>query len=413
MDKSGDKKEGEHAKESAYKAEGNSGFFGKAQLGMSGTILAISTLICGVLLAVSFIYWQKGGYSNAKIGFYWLIPACAVFTVAVLSAYWYNVVKPARVVGGTVQSSAGRPFVFVKHIALEQPLAAGKAPAVVFILANSGSMEAHVRIWDSGSYLHYDPSGKREPRPTYLTTPENTFSLVPTAEATGRIKFPNLNLVPSEIELLSTGKAALYFFARGEYVDELGRAWPFPFCRIYSPDFPGNVVNCPSEFKIEDAQAEPATKNNPASPPLSIAERPYVAVKSIKLSKVDVGQSPIVEILFENAGKTPAHNVSFQYFVVIAHGLIPENPEYPKIKGEIGKVFMQSGGLQEGRIVADWTIETEDMEGIKNKSFRLCVFGFGTYEDGAGTAHKLKFCGFYNPEQPSQLSVCPAHNSST
>jgi hypothetical protein len=132
-----------------------------------------------------------------------------------------------------------RPIVFVKTISLDEPLTAGKEPAITFTLGNSGSMEAEVRFWDCTAY--FEASSGRGPRPAYAKTDEISSLLAPTGEAIVRMRFPSINLTADEIKQIIERRSKLYGFARGEYKDELGRIWPFPFCRIYDPGFPGSI----------------------------------------------------------------------------------------------------------------------------------------------------------------------------
>jgi hypothetical protein len=215
---------------------------------MSIFLSVLALAVFGFLASVAIANWQKGSVWPAL---WWGMAAYLVFGAGAIFTYYYSVIQPIEAARKAPEPAAKeRPFVFVKHISLEEPLSVGREPAVVFIVANSGSMEAEVRIWDCGSY--FEPSNGRGAPPMYSKTAANVFSLAPTAEATVRIRIPSLNLRVSEIKQIMEGQANLYFFARGQYKDELNRIWEFPFCRKYSPTFPGNVINCPDDFKIQD-----------------------------------------------------------------------------------------------------------------------------------------------------------------
>jgi hypothetical protein len=63
---------------------------------MSGWIFGISSLLCALCFCVVIGFWFSRGFENIRMGFYWLIPTCIFLSAAVLSGYWYYVVKPAR-----------------------------------------------------------------------------------------------------------------------------------------------------------------------------------------------------------------------------------------------------------------------------------------------------------------------------
>src|SRR5436305_13519481 len=83
-----EKEANNHAEQKAQEKGNNNSGTGETRY-MSGFVLTIMSLICAALVAIAFGYWFKGGYENAKIGFYWLVAACVVFGIVVLSAYWY------------------------------------------------------------------------------------------------------------------------------------------------------------------------------------------------------------------------------------------------------------------------------------------------------------------------------------
>jgi hypothetical protein len=364
---------------------------------MSGAILAISGLLSCIFFAIAAIYWGKGSLPNVKTGFFWLIPFGVAFSVAVLSAYWYYVVQPEsrKEVAGN-ESTKERPFVFFKYAALEEPLTAGKAPAVTVIVANSGSMEAEVRIWDASSYFEL-PSG--DPPPVYSKTDEEVFSLAPTAEANGRIMFPTLHLTEDEIKRIVEGKARFYCFARGEYKDELGRIWKLPFCRMYAPDFPGNMINCPKGFKIEDA-------NNPT-------DQPHVWIQGLHLLNLSPGQVPIIEVIFENTGPVPAYNFLHDTTVYPTKKPLTEAPPYVKASTPPSKAVIPNDRTIVQRIPGA-PMDAAAIEMLRQGRALLYVYGTATYDDGRSsnsTNHTLKFCGYYFPATDTFRS-CPFHNSS-
>ena len=142
----------------------------------------------------------------------------------------------------------------------------------------------------------------------------------------------------------------------------------------------------------------------------NIVERPYVAIKEMKITGVSPGQTPTATILIENSGRTPAINVQVFSYAELLREPLPENPKYRPLPPQ-SKAFMQAGSVRQQTVSMSGTIDDNTMRMIVNGILRLYVYGFADYKDGTGNLHTYKFCGIYNP-QMGDLEVCSQHNGS-
>ncbi len=140
-----------------------------------------------------------------------------------------------------------RPYVIFKMTRLSEPLTIGKKTTVEFIIANSGQMIANGLFSDVTYYFDVDPP---EQSYKYQKSDPINFSLSPTEEWNGQIRF-SFVLTKEKITAITSGRAHLYFFAKGEYKDSLGRSYPLPFCRMYDQDMPGNLIYCSDQIIIK------------------------------------------------------------------------------------------------------------------------------------------------------------------
>ena len=154
-----------------------------------------------------------------------------------------------------------RPHVFFKMTKLSKPLTVGEKTTVEFILANSGQMEATGFISDVTYYFDVDPP---EDSFEHQKSEPVSFSLSPTAEWNGQLRFPFV-LTEEKLMAITNGRARLYFFAKGEYKDSQDRVYPLPFCRMYDPDMPGNLIICSNQGTFEQKEGSTRTNQGPTS----------------------------------------------------------------------------------------------------------------------------------------------------
>lgn len=144
----------------------------------------------------------------------------------------------------------------------------------------------------------------------------------------------------------------------------------------------------------------------------SVGERPYVAVKSVTMGNLAVGQAPIIGVEFINSGRTPALNTSLQIRFTAAARRLPETKEEMRQPNSGIKLFMPSGEIITQRIRTEWAPTQEQIEGVKKGTVFLYVFGTAYYDDGAGEHHIMDFCALYNHVEKA-FNFCRGQNTST
>ncbi len=356
---------------------------------MSGAILAVSGLACCICFAIAAIYWGRGGYANVKIAFPWIIAAAVFFVGAAISAYWYYVVKPAS---QEVGISSERPNVFYKIAAMAEPLSPGKDPVVAFTFANSGPVEAQLTIRDFTSY--FEGTERRGSRPKFLVTEPTTFTLSPTAQYDGRMTSPGLYLTADNIKDIREGRANLYFFAKGEYKDEVGRTWPLPFCRKYAEDFPGKLILCPNDFQIGE-------------PDSGAAPVPQVGIDGYKFLTFEAGKKIQIQAVLTNRGQRVAYRL--RVASALSHGYppIPKPFIIPVKDGDpISSSELSVGGAYNITLTSAEPITTKQFAEIIDGKRGLYVLGKGTYYDQAGKCYPVKYCAFFDHTSRG-LAGCP------
>ncbi len=147
---------------------------------------------------------------------------------------------------------------------------------------------------------------------------------------------------------------------------------------------------------------------------LQVVERPYIWPKSRTLNDVAVGQVPTAEILFENTGRLPALNATFNVYMELTETFIPDRPEkYPNLANVPGKAFIPAGAEHRVRASAAnirLVLSGEDLSRITDHKLYLSLYGNGRFDDGLGNHWQFKFCFYYDPKYPSEPQICPNHN---
>jgi hypothetical protein len=154
-------------------------------------------------------------------------------------------------------SAAERPYLYFKFFRLLDSLTAGKRTVFQASITNSGRAPATGSFTDItwgtkftplAGPLMYSPSGTHE------------FSLAPDEVLT--LTF-DIDFVPTEeqIKALDAKQLFLFVWARGEYTDEAGRTYPFPFCYRYDKQVPGEMAICNPEREHEKGAKTPIIGN--------------------------------------------------------------------------------------------------------------------------------------------------------
>jgi hypothetical protein len=200
---------------------------------------------------------ERAGHENGI----WLCQNCAklidndvrAYPATVLKAWKFEAeASAARTIGKTatpeVLPSVERArLLFVESIlhiptSLEAPL------RVAFGIINYGQKDAIFRLWDRTYFFATDPS--QTVFAYQQTLPEEVrVAAIPNAVWHGEMRF-NFQLNQDRIQALNSGAARLFFFARGEYIDEGGDAQRLPFSAMYDGLFPGKLISPPSEVRF-------------------------------------------------------------------------------------------------------------------------------------------------------------------
>jgi hypothetical protein len=170
------------------------------------------------------------------------------------------------------------------------------------------------------------------------------------------------------------------------------------------------------QAKTSQVSASAAQQSaNAAAKTFSIGERPYIAVKEMSLTNLAVNQRPTTMTIFENAGRTPALNAQFRTCIQARGEPLP-NPPVCATKNDrpASPVFMPAGGVWRMIVPFADTATEGDVQYIKSGKSTIYVWGSVEYDDGVGKRHVLKYCAFYNPNNPGvdQFTACTYGNES-
>jgi|ERR1043165_4383343 hypothetical protein len=146
---------------------------------------------------------------------------------------------------------------------------------------------------------------------------------------------------------------------------------------------------------------------------MNMGERPYIRIKEINRFDFVAGQKPTVEVMFENAGRTPAFKAVLETRMVITDKPLPENPDWSiaDTAGSPSPNFMPANANVPQMLTKSYALTIEQVESLNSKQSFFYVFGRGQYYDGLDRRYTMKFCSYYDPSFP-KLVTCPQHNSS-
>jgi len=207
---------------------------------MQITIYVISTLvgILGLLSAACF----SVGHRDAGL---WA--TCAAVVLAVIGGFaWYQAFLWER------DASVKKSDAMVKHARIVRvntrlivPESEKEGVRLAFGLINTGDADATVTLWDQTYFFSVDPTRK-----VFLYMPtdpvEIPVSAIPNAVWNAELRF-DFKMTKEKEEALRSGKAQLFFYARGESRDATGKAVPLPFAEMYDATFTGNLVAPPDD----------------------------------------------------------------------------------------------------------------------------------------------------------------------
>ncbi len=370
----------------------------KRTITMSGWVSSISILVCGLLFCVFLGYWFSRGYENVRTGFYWLALASFFLMVAILSSYWYYVVRPARAV--KEKPASVRPYVTATGVTL-QNFIVGQKPRVVIEYTARGQIAAQkVRI---SSRITLSTEADLQPNYIGLQIVKIDPILAPPTKMSSTV-FASWDLTQQRRDEITSGKRWIYAYGTIEYSDEAGNSFdPYRYCFRYDARSGGFAFYTPPDRKkIEDY----LTPND--GTPIEI-DRPKIVVTEIALGDVAVDAHPRYEVVTKNVSlNKAAPKAVAQAFIALMTIPMSETPEYPRIARE--QIEYTPREEHFANLTADFTLNAGDFQAMKDKRAWLYVYGFVDYEDEAGRPYKTKFCGWYDPDT-RKLALCDHHNS--
>jgi hypothetical protein len=190
----------------------------------------------------------KGTYESYQIAFYWFVAALASAVIGILALYQYYVIQPSK--SDTLRNPPKErpPYVIFRATSV-RPLAVGQYPIIQYELENIGTVEARVVIKNPTRWFTQDLNQRSF---EYPAGGESKSIIAPTQKLTGQLRLVEHILTDDEIKALNEERGRLVFFAQGEYTDQLGtRTYQLPFCRMYHPDFVGNVIFCEDDITFK------------------------------------------------------------------------------------------------------------------------------------------------------------------
>ena len=145
------------------------------------------------------------------------------------------------------ETPAGRPYVIFETNGLQIPTELDKPVTVRFTVKNTGQSEVAGFLKDFTYLFSVNPEQKEF---KFGEAGTQSFSLAP-SEIWNGFFFTGFIMKPEKLAALNSGSARLFFFARGEYKNATGKAYPLTFARMYHPAMPGNLAICPDDVTFK------------------------------------------------------------------------------------------------------------------------------------------------------------------
>ncbi|MEY2561166.1 MAG: hypothetical protein QOG51_1581 [Verrucomicrobiota bacterium] len=210
---------------------------------MSGFIGLIFTVFMGAALAIMGGHWH-----DRKSRLIWAVISSAFGLVVIVSGGIYYLSPAPPVIIQNV-APAEKPYLFIKESWMEE-LVAGKSPVVMLEIQNGPTETTLVFSKITFEFTRFIPEkflkyNERGDGKTTHAGPHQTFTARWHSDKTAVLSQEDID------ELNATEPTAeLYVYGHAEYTDETG-THPLNACWKYSKDFPGHLVFCREDVKIE------------------------------------------------------------------------------------------------------------------------------------------------------------------
>lgn len=143
--------------------------------------------------------------------------------------------------------------------------------------------------------------------------------------------------------------------------------------------------------------------------------RAYVGLRSPKIEGTAIGEHPKVTLLFQNAGQTPAHEVTVQYGIGVDH--FPQ-PQLERRLDEAKSVAVLLPGafMKPSLISSGPTLRQIEIDAVNAGSAAIYCFGVVKYRDIFGDPHQTDFSLMIGGDlggYPDNLKVTKTGNAAT
>jgi hypothetical protein len=199
-------------------------------------------------VVISFIGTILMNFFGTNPRIFYLIPF-AIFALAFYCVHqWVRFLEKSPTTAIESEGASKRARVFYVENKLILPEKEGEPLRVAFGVMNRGDADATLTLKDHTFFYTVDPTQtvfKYQPHaPVEMPIPA-----IPNAKWDAELRF-DFKLTPEKLDALRTGKARLFFYARGEYRDESG-VYPLPFAEMYDAMFPRHLIAPPPNIVFE------------------------------------------------------------------------------------------------------------------------------------------------------------------
>ena len=124
--------------------------------------------------------------------------------------------------------------------------------------------------------------------------------------------------------------------------------------------------------------------------------RPFIAIDTVELENVAAGEIPRATISLKNTGASAA--LSLTETAVMGIDFYPAPQRAPTVRGGVVRPSQPLGPNTSIYLTVEFPkpLQAHNIEGLKNNTMALYVFGAATYTDVFGDTHTYEFALFSN-----------------
>jgi len=162
--------------------------------------------------------------------------------------------------------------------------------------------------------------------------------------------------------------------------------------------------------RTRDAADAAAASAAAAAKALAASERAYLVTRGWTLRPPSSGDTPEVEFVVENVGRTPARKTMVRGHVEVRDTPLPPAPKWRAVEASGGTLTIPPGGRPSSTLAADAPITREEIERLRSGAAYLSIWGRVDYEDVLGAAQSVSFAWRYDMASGS-LTYDPASDA--